>query len=267
MKRPDRRNRLREIKSRQDDPKNANREFEKRLIDIEPGLWGFLSNSKEIIFSIKNWDIYRRAAEAVKEIPHVESSTPKPTTPSWVPRAVYTKSDQSKLKLLKEGRVADFNLLQSQTGSKPLILPGVDLQGVKLSGINLNGAQLRQANLDGAILDKADLGYANLEDAKIRSSSLVEANLVNTNLSQADFTNSNLTHANLIGAYLWGSILKGATLYDVRLGEIDPLDFGQIDISDIKVREDQKRELEQLIADAERWFSGKPEEDERNESE
>jgi uncharacterized protein YjbI with pentapeptide repeats len=61
------------------------------------------------------------------------------------------------LKLLKEGRVADFNQLQSQADAKPLMFPSADLQGAKISGVNLRGAQLRAANLDGVNLDQADL--------------------------------------------------------------------------------------------------------------
>jgi hypothetical protein len=250
MKRPDRRNKLREIKSRQDDPKNANREFEKRLIDIEPGLWGFLSNSKEIIFSIKNWDIYRRAAEAVKEIPHVESSTPKPTTPSWVPRTIYTKSDRSKLELLREGRVADFNLLQNQTGSKPLILPGVDLRGARLSGVNLRGAQFLDANLAGIVLDKADLSYSVLKGAKISSASLVEANLDHADLGYADFTNSDLTRSKLYEAYFQDANLHGAALFDVDVGHMDEfslsLNLGvALNLDNAKMSEDLKRRLKE----------------------
>ena len=243
LKRSDRINRLKEIMSKQEDPKNTNRDFERRLIDIEPGLWNFLSKSKEIIFSIKNWEIYRRAAEAVKEIPHTETPSPSHTTPTWVPRKIVTQSDENKLMLLKEGRVEEFNELQRQTNSKPLIYTGADLKGARISGVNLRGAQLRAANLDEANLNQVDLSNSDLEDATIRSASLVEANLENADLAYVDLSNSDLSRARLKDTNFGWATLYRTTLYDVELGQGLNSRFQSARISEIKLREHQKRQL------------------------
>jgi tetratricopeptide (TPR) repeat protein len=54
------------MKSRQNDEKNVNRELEKRLLEIDYELWEFLGQTGKIIFSITNWESYRRAAESTK---------------------------------------------------------------------------------------------------------------------------------------------------------------------------------------------------------
>ena len=57
---------LRQMKSRQNDEKNVNWELKKRLIEIDYELWEFLGQTGKIIFSITNWESYRRAAESTK---------------------------------------------------------------------------------------------------------------------------------------------------------------------------------------------------------
>jgi KAP family P-loop domain len=66
MEYEDRIRELREVKSRQNDEKNVNREAEKRLLEIDYNLWEFLSQTGNIIFKITDWEIYRRAAESTK---------------------------------------------------------------------------------------------------------------------------------------------------------------------------------------------------------
>jgi hypothetical protein len=57
---------LREMKLRQDNEELVERELEKRVLEIAPDLWNFLTQAGNIIFKIENWEIYRRAAESTK---------------------------------------------------------------------------------------------------------------------------------------------------------------------------------------------------------
>jgi hypothetical protein len=184
---------LRELKSKQQDEKNANREFEKRLLDIEPELWKFLDNAKEIIFEIKNWEIYRRAAESTK------SDLTAPTVSESVP----TELRDNLWKLLIQGKVNEFNRMRqrykhinlnlSATGvDKGSINRGLDLRGINLSGINLRGQSFNGCDLSGA-----DLKNASLFDASLDSTNLTGADLTGADLTGAYMDRANLNHAKL----------------------------------------------------------------------
>jgi hypothetical protein len=95
--------RKKEIKTRLNNNENPPDDNEKVLFEMDSNLWTFLSLEKDTIFKIQNWEIYRRAAEVVKEDPRL--AAPKVTssdTPSWVPKA---RLDEDLIKLLQEGKV------------------------------------------------------------------------------------------------------------------------------------------------------------------
>jgi hypothetical protein len=106
---------LREMKSRQDKEENANRELEKKLLEIDYNLWDFLSQTGKIIFKITNWEIYRRAAESTK----AELTTPITINPLTV----------------KMGAIIDMydrGLMRNKIGVKDFVIEA-DLFGVLIA--------------------------------------------------------------------------------------------------------------------------------------
>jgi hypothetical protein len=49
--------------------KKLKREYNATSIKSDAELWSLLSNNKDAIFDIKDWEVYRRATEISKEIP------------------------------------------------------------------------------------------------------------------------------------------------------------------------------------------------------
>jgi chromosome condensin MukBEF complex kleisin-like MukF subunit len=49
--------------------KKLKREYKAASIKLDAELWSLLSNNKDTIFDIKDWEVYRRATEISKEIP------------------------------------------------------------------------------------------------------------------------------------------------------------------------------------------------------
>jgi hypothetical protein len=208
MKYRERINKLREMSVRKDDEKNVNRELEKRLLDIEPNLWSFLGNSKEIIFQIKNWEIYRRAAESTK----VNIMEPEPSPP-YDYRLDIQLSKQLR-ELIEAENVLEFNRIKSQYGSRRLTLTGIYILGKNLSGIDLSNADLT----------RADIRNTNLSQANLSRAILFNANLLETNFSGADLSGADLTGTNLADSILDGTILKGT---DFTSAEYFPIDLSE----------------------------------------
>lgn len=187
--------RIKIFKRRQSDTESPPDEYEKLLFDTDNELWTILGSLGDTIFKINNWEIYRRAAELVKDIPILVSEISRPswkykwvTPPSWVPgRGV----DLNMLKLLQNGDVSKFNNLRSDRVN----LSGTDLHGAMLSKVDLDEAQLIGSSLESADLSQANLRGADLSQANLNGAKLIQADLVNT-----DFTDANVQ----------GAILKDA---------------------------------------------------------
>lgn len=183
--------RIKSLKARQSDTETPLNEYEIILTETDSTIWNILRKEKDTIFGIKNWEIYRRAAELVKDIPHVEAKSVI-SQPSWVPR---TRINLNVLKLLQESRILEFNDLRKQGGIRSIELVGVDLHGTKLHGVDLHEAQLAGSNFDSADLSQADLTGADLK----------EASLNGANLSQANLSKAKLNYASIEGAFLTGT--------------------------------------------------------------
>ena len=204
--------------------KEADREYHENML-LETGdddLWPFLERHKGVIFGIKNWDAYRRAAEVTRDI-----GTGK------------TVTNEQLIELLRGGRIADFNKLCEKierldlsradlpeanlTGAKLLgaNLQEADLRGADLSRADLMGAVLRGADLMGADLSRADLMGADLPGANLSRADLMGAYLRGANLSRADLTGADLTGADLTGAYLPEAYITGAYLTGANLSRAD----------------------------------------------
>ena len=80
------------------------------------------------------------------------------------------------LKLLIEGKIAEFNRIRQKDGSD-LFLRDANLVGLKLVGVCLVRADLTNAILSNADLSQADLSYANLEKAHLNEANLTGQNL------------------------------------------------------------------------------------------
>lgn len=124
MKNEDRIRELRETKARESDVKNVDREVEQRLLEIDTELWNFLDKAKQIIFSINNWEIYRRAAESTK----ADLMTPATIASSTPTVSIfgYTQNDYSNVKLLEllqMGKVTEFNNRRKNDNSRHLEFP------------------------------------------------------------------------------------------------------------------------------------------------
>jgi hypothetical protein len=50
------------------------------ILEMDPQLWKLLSEQGRIIFSIKKWDVYRRAVEFSKDIPTSTEAAPNETS-------------------------------------------------------------------------------------------------------------------------------------------------------------------------------------------
>ena len=182
------------VEVEQSDDKNQVLRIRKQLSSYKTDseLWNFLMRNSEILNSIKDWTIYRRAVEV-----GIEPVTRLP--------ALYEEA----YALLRDGKIYEFN--------KRKEFHGADLSGADLSGANLRGADLRlttllKANLNEANLNEANLRGANLRGAKLHMATLLKANLGNADLLEADFRGADLNEANLRGANLRGADLSGTDL-------------------------------------------------------
>ena len=182
--------------------KEADREYHENML-LETGdddLWPFLERHKGVIFGIKNWDAYRRAAEVTRDI-----GTGK------------TVTNEQLIELLRGGRIADFNKLCEKIELPDLT--GANLSRADLTEANLTGANLSRAYLTGANLSRADLTGANLSRAYLTGAYLTGANLSRADLTEANLTEANLSRAILSRAYLTGAYLTGANLTGAYLPE------------------------------------------------
>lgn len=80
------------------------------------------------------------------------------------------KQDEPLYKLLREGRVADFNQAKSDGMSMDLRncdFRGINLRGLDAAGLDLSGCYFRQADLRGIDLRETNLLGASIHSAKI----------------------------------------------------------------------------------------------------
>jgi hypothetical protein len=65
----------------EENSKKLKREYKAASIELDAELWSLLSNNKDTIFNIKDWEVYRRATEISKEIP--TEKVAKSVTMAW----------------------------------------------------------------------------------------------------------------------------------------------------------------------------------------
>jgi uncharacterized protein YjbI with pentapeptide repeats len=226
--------RIRSLKDRNSDKANPPGDYEKILFELDSELWRFLSRQTDTVFEIRDWEIYRRAAELIKDIPTavVEPTISRPT---WVPTAPARHYNENLVKLLTHGEFAEF---YRQIGDRGLELSGADLHDAKLSGVDLHGLKLIGGNFDGTELNDANLTEANLDSAtfikaslfktKLRNASLRYANFMNANCREAIMTNADCYCAKMMGADLRGADLIGTSLYhaDLRGADLKGAELG-----------------------------------------
>lgn len=162
-------------------------EFELVVSETDPIIWNLL-NKVQPLFEIQDWEIYRRAAELVKDI----STVKIPSVPTWVPRA---NVDLNSLVLLQNSNVSEFNKLRKEHITLSRNFVGVDLHGAKLSGVDLHGALLTECNFDEADLTQANLRGSNLKGASFKGANLSKADLSSADLEGASFINATLIDA------------------------------------------------------------------------
>ena len=150
------------------------------------------------------------------------------------------------LKLLKEGRIDEFNEFRGKNNYSRLDFYNVDLGGRDLSradfeNADLNlanlreaklqhtifveaslvGAQLLKADLSSAKLSKSRLLKADLSSAKLSFAKLSRAILAFADLSAADLSSAKLSFASLLCSNLSFAYLKGANLSFAKLSAAD----------------------------------------------
>lgn len=80
------------------------------------------------------------------------------------------KNDDPLYRLLREGKIAEFNALKAQGQSSDLTFcdfRGVDLRGLDADGINFSGCYFRQSDLRGIDFSNCNLEGASINGAKI----------------------------------------------------------------------------------------------------
>jgi TIR domain/Pentapeptide repeats (8 copies) len=125
------------------------------------------------------------------------------------------------LRLLREGRVKEWNLLRDKGTEVPSLsnavlygasCSGINLRGVNLLGADLRGAIIRDADFSSATLLGADLRQADFCRSIFRKAQLNEARFRRAELDDADFTGADLRHAVLTYAGLFRANLRRANL-------------------------------------------------------
>lgn len=116
-------------------------------------------------------------------------------------------------KLLRTGKINDWNIWRLEHQNVSPILRGADLRSLDLRGANLSAMDLRQAQLQGVNLSGVDLRDAQMCQAQLQDATLSGANLRWSNLVRANLARANLSHADLRGADLRSvDAAPGATL-------------------------------------------------------
>ena len=121
-------------------------------------LWNFLIRNSEILNSIKDWTIYRRAVEVGIE----------PTT------TLTTTLGEEAYALLKSGKIDEFNK-KKEFRIDYLNLSKTDLGGANLSGANLSGADLSDSIIINTMHEKVILDiHTNFAGAVIDDTNFID---------------------------------------------------------------------------------------------
>lgn len=155
-------------------------------------LWNLFGQSNYEILSKIQWNIFRRAINLGEE--SKESSTRKA------------------LKMIKEGKIRDFNTLREEGKFTDLDFNNVDLRGANLESANMRGSNLRNADLESA-----KLYYTKFPTADLSQANLSSANLLETNFFRANLSGANLSHVNAnLGS---DDYVTYDAIFDVNLSE------------------------------------------------
>lgn len=169
-------------------------------LEINHELWKVLERNFDILYNIKDWNIYRRAIEVSKE--QIKSKD----------------INEEAFILLKNGKITEFNERRKIEFSE-LYLSKVDLSGAKLSGADLSDANLVSADLSRTNLHKANLSGAKLLFADLTGANLLFADLIGTDLPFTKLLSAKLSYANLLNADLIQATLLHAELIEANLVE------------------------------------------------
>lgn len=135
-------------------------------------------------------------------------------------------SNDNVIKLLKTGRVIEWNKLISEKRIPLEVWQEGNAREPQLSGVNLRGMDLDEVdlpyiNLSQSLLNKSSFYYANLKKCDLRYAQLEGADLVGCDLSGANLSNANLQKTNLSEANLSGANLTNANLYRAEIEDAD----------------------------------------------
>jgi pentapeptide repeat protein len=212
----ERRKSIKEIQGNNENPPD---ELEILLSEIDDDLWLLLKSEENTIYGIKNWELYRRAVELVKDIPSVE--TKAEVKPGWLPSA---RVDLKGYELLKSGNVSEFNNLREKKRTPYVdlsgvdlsgaILPQVDLHGAELSSAILNGADLTGANLTKARLNRASFDGAKLDNADFTQAAIISASFNNASLNETIFDYADLRDSKIKSNFLQVKTLRGSNMHE-----------------------------------------------------
>lgn len=138
-------------------------------------------------------------------------ATPIPLAPATT-ASIGGHHPEDLAKLLKSGKVAEFNRIMEGRGRTHLALPlGLDLRDKTLAHVDLRGL-----DLTGAVFDRCDLQSANFTSADLRGASFKGANLRAAQFSDAKMPEVNLEGAAVGYADFTRAIMNGARLPDLN---------------------------------------------------
>jgi uncharacterized protein YjbI with pentapeptide repeats len=157
-----------------------------------------------------------------------------------------------KYKLLRDGKILEFNNIRKQHRFGLLDLHRVYLMEASLSGADfhradlmdsnlikadLSGADMRGSDLRGATLSQADLSGADMRGSDLRGATLIKAKAARSNFSGTLLQRANLSGINLFGSYLVtnlvGILLEDSDLRSAYLNGAD-LRFAQLARADLR---------------------------------
>jgi plastocyanin len=97
------------------------------------------------------------------------------------------------IKLLREGKISEFNQIRYKSGMQPLDLSGANLSDLDLSEVDLSSTNLSKVNFARSRLERASLMSSDLSGADFSEANLKLARLFYANISSA----TNLSKTNL----------------------------------------------------------------------
>lgn len=162
------------------------------------------AGADKILLRIEKMEELRRALDTAK----LKPTEGKQDYDNKNLKPIDNKQDDEKtkelLKLLREGKIEQFNELRAQFNLSRLDFSYVNLESADLRHVNLSNTDLFHTNLSFAYFKDA-----NLEGANLALTNLSAANLQNANLDSAILAAADLSYANFSYTILRHSIMIG----------------------------------------------------------